>query len=99
MVITSRLSIPTATQIYRRLSSQKTFNRNQVNDIESLAPDLQAVMHGNSRKKERVDSVTIGILRDRLRHQKRASDIDVDEDLVRNMKKIGLGSKRKRKNV
>ena len=67
--------------------------------LEGLPPELQEAVHGNNRKKERLDSVTIGILRDRVRHRKRAGDVTPDEVVVRNLQKLGLGSKRKRQHV
>ena len=63
--------------------------------LEGLPPELQEAVHGNNRKKERLDSVTVGILRDRVRHRKRAGDVTPDEVVVRNLQKLGLGSKRK----
>jgi GTP-binding protein len=81
--------------LYREVSSSSTKGL----IVEALDEELQSVIHGNSRKKERMDSVTPAILRDRVRHKNRFAMVEPDPDVIKDLSKLGLGSKRKRFNV
>ena len=59
-------------------------------------------IQGNSRS-ERVDSVTQGILESRYRHHQRCEEVDTRTpellEMIKSLKKQGLGSKRKRRGM
>ena len=83
----------------RRFSVGKAVSGDKYGDLKGLSH----LMHGR-KNRERRDSITPEILRDRDRHSKRLSDIDIEaiepchrprEVLVRE----GLGQKRRRSNV
>ena len=61
MILTSRIG-SLENGIYARMLS--------ISAVKELPEHLREVIHGNSRKKERMDSITPGILRDRVRHMK-----------------------------
>lgn len=67
--------------------------------FEDLPEHLLGAVHGNNRKKERMDSVTPGILRDRVRHMKRLEAIEPSVEVIDRLKKLGLGNKRKKNHV
>ena len=81
-----------STQWRHILQKREIINKTHNADFEELAD----YFHGR-KNKERKDSVTKLILLERKNHQDRFQDVKVDLGLIRNIEKIGLGS-RKRKN-
>ena len=68
-------------------------------NIDTLPEHLRQAIHGNNRKKERMDSITPGILRDRVRHMKRIEAVEPRAEVIASLKKQGLGSTRKKNHV
>ena len=64
-------------------------------DVAALPVELRELMHGR-KQRERVDSINESILRDRHAHMERIEDINVPPSLVKTLRKMGFGSKRKR---
>lgn len=69
---------------------------------QSYPAHLLDFIQGNSRS-ERVDSVTQGILESRYRHHQRCEEVDTRTpellEMIKSLKKQGLGSKRKRRGM
>jgi hypothetical protein len=60
--------------------------------------ELKQYMHGR-KNSERADSVTTTMLQQRKEHLNRLESISVSECTVKRLKKMGLGSKRKKYQV
>ena len=90
MILTSRIG-SLENGIYARMLS--------ISAVKELPEHLREVIHGNSRKKERMDSITPGILRDRVRHMKRLETVEPRANAIASLKKQGLGSTRKKNHV
>jgi GTP-binding protein len=87
-----------------RIIVQKGMNRHQMLSTsavkaDSLPEHLRHAIHGNNRKKERMDSITPGILRDRVRHMKRLEAVEPTIELIASLRKQGLGSTRKKNHI
>ena len=83
---------------YMNILKYALHNESSVSEIEDLSHELLAAMHGR-KSKERKDSVTIQILKERIAHQQRINSINDDKRLFEFLQAMGLGSKRKRHQV
>jgi len=73
-------------------------NDTSISQIENLSQELLSAMHGR-KSKERKDSVTIQILKERLAHQRRISSMNEDRKLFVYLNSMGLGDKMKKHQV
>ncbi len=74
----------------RRFLCSEPKNELLGDDIDSLEP----FKHGR-RGKERKDSVTVDILKERKRHRERFEKISIDNSLVHRLESMGFGSRRR----
>lgn len=81
--------------LHRVLVSSRFLATKSNLDVARLPRELRQVMHGR-KQHERVDSINENILRDRHAHIERIEDVNVPPSLVKTLRKMGFGSKRKR---
>ena len=65
---------------------------------DDIPEDLLQFMHGRN-KKERIDSVSVEVLKGRRDHLAKCEHIEVPMELMQRLESLGLGTKRRRLNV
>mmetsp|Transcript_20130 Transcript_20130/g.37361 ORF Transcript_20130/g.37361 Transcript_20130/m.37361 type:complete len:452 (-) Transcript_20130:1220-2575(-) len=102
MVLPRRNKVTLQLQLWRRVSypfSRHFSGKRKKSKLADMPEELLAMVQGNSsRTKERADSVTESILRERLLHHNKMEEIDTNmltKTFVSSLSSAGLGSKKR----
>lgn len=91
-----RTDIKTEVETQDNVSEFQSAEADSIDNIDDDLSGFKRVSNAHRGRRERSDSVTTEIFRERLVHQQRAEKLIVDEASVTALEALGLGMKRKK---